>query len=120
MAVELLNGNATEIDWFDPSVLTNGSSIDILVFVAITVGTGGESVPLKITFKHGARHLVETALRSADVEAEIALAVREATKEASAVGEFWGRITVGGRLVEYRAFPVSETHINIGMYYIVP
>jgi RHS repeat-associated protein len=50
MAVELLEGNATPIDWADPSVFTNGSPLDITLFLASTLlGGGPELKGIKIT-----------------------------------------------------------------------
>jgi len=48
MAVELINGNATEIDPFDPSVLANGSPIDKAAFLISMVGTGGGGIRARI------------------------------------------------------------------------
>jgi hypothetical protein len=45
LAVEILSGgNATRIDFFDPSVLIDGSPIDKLIFVGSAVGTRGASI----------------------------------------------------------------------------
>jgi hypothetical protein len=35
---------------------------------------------------------------------------------ASATGEFWGKVTVRGREIYYRAFTRSDGSINIGTY----
>lgn len=74
----------------------------------------------EITFGHGARHLIGTGLDEGDVESVITSQVRESISGAQPSGSFWGRVTVDGQTVEYRAFTLSNGTINIGTYYVVP
>ncbi len=39
---------------------------------------------------------------------------------ARAVGNFWGRVVVNGRVVEYRAAKLANGSINVGTYYVIP
>ncbi|MBI1806609.1 MAG: hypothetical protein HYR76_06105 [Ignavibacteria bacterium] len=70
-----------------------------------------------ITFGHGARHLVETGLAAEVVNNAIETEIRSVIRDASATGSFWGRITVEGTTIEYRAFTLPNGTINVGTYY---
>ena len=83
----------------------------------ITEGLAGSRVTIQSA--HGARHLAGTGLTSEAVESAIVGQVRQATAGATATGSFWGRVTVNGRVVEYRAFTVPDKTINVGTYYPV-
>jgi len=72
-----------------------------------------------IAFGHGARHLVGTGLSQAEVEEAIRLQVKDIAQGAP-TGSFYGRVAVGGRLIEYRAFTLPNGTINVGTYYIPP
>lgn len=74
----------------------------------------------KITFGHGARHLIGTGLRKEAVEGEIARVVSAQVGKASATGSFSGRTVIGGRIIEYRAYTLPNGTINIGTFYPVP
>ena len=57
----------------------------------------------------------------AEVETAILEHVLGSVSQASYRGEaFWGRITVGRYVVEYRAYHLGAGAINIGTYYVVP
>jgi hypothetical protein len=84
---------------------------------AITEGLAGSRVAVQSA--HGARHLAGTGLTSQTVESAIVGQVRQATSGATATGSFWGRVTVNGRVVEYRAFTLPDGTINVGTYYPV-
>jgi RHS repeat-associated protein len=73
-----------------------------------------------ITFGHGARHLVGTALEGSDTQVESAIQaqVRSATANVAGSGSFWGRVTVNGTTVEYRAYTQADGSVNIGTYYV--
>jgi hypothetical protein len=73
---------------------------------------------IKVLFGHGGRHLVGTGLSKRAVETAIRKEVQGAGRLASETGSFWGRITVRGQTVEYRAFTLPNGSINIGTYYI--
>ncbi len=78
--------------------------------------SGGSGSALKVTFGHGARHLT-SGLSQQVVEAAIRADVAEAVKGASATGEFWGKVTVQGKEIIYRAYTLGKDLINIGTYY---
>ena len=74
MAVELLNGNAREVDWTDSSVLTNGSPVDVSLFVLSTVGTGGDPAGereiagvLEGFTKHGLLQVINRGVRPYEI-----------------------------------------------------
>lgn len=75
----------------------------------------------QITFKtsHAARHLKGTGLSAAEVESAISRAAEQTVKGASSVGPFWGRVTVQGQVIEFRAYPIGGMRINVGTYYPV-
>jgi hypothetical protein len=75
---------------------------------------------IEITFGHGARHLVGTGLNQGEVEVAIQSQVGASVSGASATGSFWGRATVKGQSIEYRAYTLSNGTINIGTHYVVP
>jgi hypothetical protein len=120
MAIEVLNGNATEIDFPDPSVLTNGSPIDKLVFVASTIGTGGGGTIdrfVLIHSEHAAKHL-PVGVAAKTVEEAITNSAQTVTRGAGAVvGEFWGKVVVEGREWLYLARGMGEQGIQVGTYY---
>jgi RHS repeat-associated protein len=103
------------------------------VELGIVLATGGISSGLargasaavasgapKITFGHGARHLIGTGLGKEAVEGEIARVVSAQIGKASATGSFSGRTVIGGRIIEYRAYTLPDGTINIGTFYPVP
>jgi len=55
----------------------------------------------------------------ARLERMIRQQVRFDVRSASATGSFWGRITIDGVIVEYRAHTLADGTINIGTYYRV-
>lgn len=73
-----------------------------------------------IMFGHGARHLVNTGLTQEAVENAVRLQVKDIAQGSSTTGSFWGRVVVGGRVVEYRAYTLPNGTINVGTYYIPP
>jgi hypothetical protein len=72
---------------------------------------------LRITFGHGARHLAGTALSEAAVNSAIRAQLSRELTGASMTGSFWGKITIGGETIIYRAFTLSDGTINVGTYY---
>lgn len=101
--------------------LTSGSA-ELLPETARGAARFGEEAAAglrQVTIKaaHGARHLEGTGLTSEAAESAIAKHVQQAVKEASETGAFWGRVTVEGRVIEYRAFTLPDGTINVGTYY---
>ena len=70
------------------------------------------------TFGHGVLHLEGTGLVQGVVEGAITRQIQSQAAQGAKFGQgFWGRITIGGRTVEYRAFTLPDGTINIGTYY---
>jgi hypothetical protein len=80
----------------------------------------GEDDPPDVTFGHGARHLAGTGLNQGEVESTIQTQVQQSVSGASSSGSFWGRVTVNGQSIEYRAYTLPDGTINVGTYYGVP
>jgi hypothetical protein len=70
-----------------------------------------------IAFGHGARHLIGTGLAQRVVESAIGTEIEDIAREASRTGNFWGRVKVSGKNIEYRAHTLSNGDIHIGTYY---
>jgi hypothetical protein len=73
-----------------------------------------------ITFGHGGRHLAGTTLTEARVNSVVEVQIQRSLSQASASGSFWGRVTVEGQTIEYRAYTLSDGTVNVGTYYVVP
>ncbi|MCI0561257.1 MAG: RHS repeat-associated core domain-containing protein, partial [Nitrososphaera sp.] len=74
-----------------------------------------------IKSEHAARHLVGTGLDPSEVESAIIQSVQNVINTTTGpIPDFRGLVTVAGRLIEYRAFPVSPTLINVGTYVVLP
>jgi len=73
---------------------------------------------IAISFGHGARHLAGTGLAADDVEAVIESSIRSSLANADSSGLFWGRVTVDGTVIEYRAYTLPDGTINVGTYYV--
>jgi hypothetical protein len=86
-------------------------------FLLAARGATGALRQVAIKSAHGARHLEGTGLASEAVESAITKHVQEATKGISETGSFWGRVTVEGQTIEYRAFTLPDGTINVGTYY---
>jgi RHS repeat-associated protein len=69
-----------------------------------------------IIFGHGARHLAGTGLQQAAVENAIRTEIQQTVARSAATGEFWGKVTVDGQQVFYRAFTLPNGTINVGTY----
>ncbi|MCC6179564.1 MAG: RHS repeat protein [Chloroflexi bacterium] len=86
-------------------------------------GSTGKPATWRVGFQHAhaSRHLSGTGLNAEEVENAIIEDVMRTIQSSSSVeGSFWGRVTVQGRTIEYRAFPVGSGYINVGTYYLVP
>jgi RHS repeat-associated protein len=73
----------------------------------------------QITFGHGARHLGRLGPAVSQVEAAIRAEIQSLLVSGSVTGPFWGRVTVQGVLIEFRAFVPQANWINVGTYYAV-
>jgi hypothetical protein len=59
-----------------------------------------------------------TGLTKSVVEGVIENEVRGISVSASRTGRFWGRVTIDGTIIEYRAYTLPNRTINIGTYYV--
>ena len=66
----------------------------------------------------GAANLAGTGLSQTTVEAAIASEVSTLARYVTANAPFWGRVTLGGKIVEYRAWSLPNGQISIGTYYL--
>jgi RHS repeat-associated protein len=72
-----------------------------------------------VVFGHGARHLEGSGLKQDAVESAINEDVQATIKGATQpTTNFWGRVTVDGKVIEYRAYTLPSGTINVGTYYI--
>jgi hypothetical protein len=44
--------------------------------------------------------------------------LRAASQNAIGTGSFWGRVTVNGTTIQYRAYTLPDGTINVGTYYV--
>jgi hypothetical protein len=72
-----------------------------------------------MTFGRGARHLVGTGLAPGIVECAIGTEVEDIARKAARTGNFWGRVQVGGKSLEYRAHTLPNGDIHVGTYYSI-
>lgn len=80
-------------------------------------GSGSSSaINKRVTFGHGARHLSGTGLSQAEVENAIESDIQKGLANASASGSFWGKVTVAGQKIFYRAHTLADGTINVGTY----
>lgn len=69
-----------------------------------------------VVFGHGARHLAGTGLEQAAVENAIRVEIQQTAARSAVTGEFWGKVTVDGQQVFYRAYTLENGTINVGTY----
>jgi len=74
----------------------------------------------EVTYGHGARHLEGTNLEPEEVEAAIDKEVKAVVAADPSAGSFYGRVTVKGQTIEFRAYPRGDGTYNVGTYYPVP
>jgi RHS repeat-associated protein len=74
----------------------------------------------EVTFGHGGRHLEGTGLNQEEVERAIEEQVNGSAGRGNEYGPFGGRVTVGGKTIEYRGYGFGNGKVNIGTYYPVP
>jgi len=89
-------------------------------FVILGMTGPAKALP-QLLFKsgHATRHLIGTGMAASEVEAAVANQVLREAQAASMTGSFWGRATVSGKIIEYRAYTLSQGVINVGTYYPV-
>jgi len=95
------------------------------VFGAI-ISLGGDTCKtcnqsVNVTFGHGARHLEGSGLNQEAIESAIRHDINRIFSQqwvTLPAGTFWGRVTVGGQTVTYRAHPLPNGTINVGTYTI--
>jgi RHS repeat-associated protein len=66
---------------------------------------------------HGARHLAGSGLSDEVVEGAIEREIQFVGRESSQTGSFWGRITVEGRTIQFKAHTLPDGRINVGTYW---
>jgi hypothetical protein len=71
-----------------------------------------------VTFGHGARHLAGTGLSRSAVQGAIRSDIQSINASLTPGAGFWGRTTVQGTTIEYRAMPLPGGTVNVGTYYI--
>jgi len=74
----------------------------------------------EVTYGHGARHLEGTNLKPEEVEAAIDKEVKAVVAADPSAGSFYGRVTVEGQTIEFRAYARGDGTYNVGTYYPVP
>jgi RHS repeat-associated protein len=74
----------------------------------------------EVTFGHGARHLEGSGLSQEEVERAIEEQVNGTAGRGNEYGPFGGRVTVGGKEIEYRGYGFGNGNVHIGTYYPVP
>jgi hypothetical protein len=104
--------------------LLRSPSIGSVAFTRSGMAAVGEAAPVPtsrvpLSFGHGGRHLAGTGLAQGEVEGAIASQVRTSVSGARVSNGFWGRTTIDGITIEYRAFALPDGTINIGTYYVV-
>jgi RHS repeat-associated protein len=72
---------------------------------------------LQVSFGHGARHLSGTGIDSCKVEEAIRNCIVPILPFTSPGAGFWGRVSVGGASVIYRAMPFPGS-CHVGTYYL--
>jgi len=75
----------------------------------------------EVTFKseHAGRHLEGTDIERSRVEQAIRDALEPLLRSKPSTGGHWGRVNVEGKVIEYRAYRVSQGQMNVGTYYLV-
>jgi hypothetical protein len=82
-------------------------------------GAGATDSATGVTIsEHGARHLAGTLLSPTDVLSAIYAQVQEQLAGATSSCSFWGRVSVDGIDIEYRAYTLPNGSINVGTYYV--
>jgi len=116
----VVRSEGIQTDW--TAQLLIGAGIGGVISRLASIGGGAANSAAQkvvdITFKHGARHLEGTGLSEAAVQNAITQDVQQIVMHSSSTGWFWGRVTVDGTTIEYRAFTLPNGIINVGTYTI--
>jgi RHS repeat-associated protein len=84
-------------------------------------GAAAQQEGARVVFGHGSRHLIGTVFDRKMVEEAIESQIQySVSKATNASGSFWGRATVEGQIIEYRAYALADGAINVGTYYVIP
>jgi RHS repeat-associated protein len=80
------------------------------------------SVAKQLTFQteHIMRHFVGTGLTEAEVIGGLRQSIQAALRGAASEGGFWGRVSIRGQLIEYRAYTLANGTVRIGTAYPWP
>ncbi len=115
---QILDAQRALVEFFAAQAL-NPCPPGVSCGVVFPTGAMGEAGAGGVSFGHGARHLTGTGLTEKEVEAAITQDVKGALANATETGGgFWGRVTVNGQVIEYRAFPLLDGTIHVGTYYV--
>ncbi len=90
------------------------------IFYPSGIGGLGRSITFSgagQTIGHGARHLINIGVDQQAVESAIVADIETIQGSASATGSFWGKVTVQGHTIVYRAYTLPDGTINVGTYY---
>jgi len=117
------NGNTVSPDWSKANATQVKEAYKYMQRVVSAADTNHSlavlGIAATITFGHGARHLEGTKLTQSEVESAIRDSVQQTVKNATQpTTNFWGRVTVNGQTIEYRAFTLPNGTTNVGTYYI--
>ena len=75
------------------------------------------STPTVTIGPHGVTHALKLGLDPTATGELITSQIHEIAAQGTVQGEFWGRIIVGSRTIEYRAFGHPSGNISVGTYY---
>jgi RHS repeat-associated protein len=117
------DGNKKSIDWSKATDTQVTEAYKYIQSVYSAARSNKQLVELglaaTVVFGHGARHLEGSGLKQDAVESAIQEDVQATIKGATQpTTNFWGRVTVDGKVIEYRAYTLPSGTINVGTYYI--
>jgi RHS repeat-associated protein len=95
-----------------------GGAITTLGLAEAGAVTAEGTATVAVTFTtHGTVHAATEGFSQAAAESAIRTEVQNIVARAATSGEFWGKVTVGGSTIVYRAFTLADGTIRIGTYY---
>ena len=117
----LLTGSNNDVNQLLKDLAQIGLNSSTPLLKGVGLGLGIKQVlpsSLRIVFKHGARHLAEVGMNSAEIEI-VEAAIRsdiagQAGLASTVRGSFWGRVQVLGREITYRAYGLADGLISVG------
>jgi RHS repeat-associated protein len=104
----------------DPVWIVAGLASGIVRSGMRGAAAGGAARQVTLQTEHIMGHFVGTGLTEAQVNFALRQAVQVATRGATSTGSFWGRVSIRGVLIEYRAFTLPNGVVNIGTAYPWP